>query len=67
MPKSEAKAKADAKYNKKAYQVIPFTIRRDAELNKDAIKAYASSRGESINGFILRAVMETIEREQADA
>ncbi len=30
---------------------------------KDIIKAHASNRGESMNGFIIRAIDETMERE----
>lgn len=32
---------------------------------KDAIKAHAESMGESVNGFINRAIDETIERDKA--
>jgi len=66
MPKSEAKARADAKFNKKTYERIGFDVRRDAEMNGDFIRAHASSMGESINGFIKRAVAETIERDKAE-
>lgn len=32
---------------------------------KDQIKAHAQKRGESVNGFIGRAITETIERDDA--
>lgn len=32
---------------------------------KDAIKSHAQKRGESVNGFIARAITETIERDDA--
>ena len=32
--------------------------------NKDIIKAHAESMGESVNGFIGRAINETIERDK---
>lgn len=32
---------------------------------KDEIKAHAAKRGESVNGFIGRAITETIERDDA--
>ena len=32
---------------------------------KDTIKAHAEARGESVNGFINRAIDETIERDNA--
>jgi predicted HicB family RNase H-like nuclease len=31
---------------------------------KDAIKAHAEARGESVNGFINRAIQETMERDK---
>ena len=33
---------------------------------KDLIKAHAESKGESINGFVNRAINETMEREKSD-
>ncbi len=33
--------------------------------SKNTIKAHAESRGESVNGFINRAIQETIERDNA--
>ena len=64
---SKAKAEADARWHKKAYERIALTVRRDAEINGDLIRAHATSKGESMNGFILRAVAETIERDKATA
>ena len=62
--KTPAKAAADARYNKKTYERLAFEVRRDSELNGDAIRAHAAERGESLNGFIKRAVAETIERDR---
>jgi predicted HicB family RNase H-like nuclease len=33
---------------------------------KESIKSHAESRGESVNGFINRAINETIERDEQD-
>ncbi len=33
---------------------------------KDDIKAHAAARGESVNGFINRAITETMERERRE-
>ena len=63
MPRSEAQKRADAKYVKKAYEQIKFTVRRDAEIDGDYIRAHAAKQGESLNGFLKRAVAETIERD----
>ena len=64
MPKSEAKKRSDAKYDKKTYEQLNFKVRRDAEINGNYIRAHAIEQGESINGFINRAVKETIERDR---
>lgn len=32
---------------------------------KEAVKAHADSKGESVNGFINRAIVETMERDSA--
>ncbi len=66
MPKSKAKAEADARFNKKAYERIAFELRRDAEINGDTIRTHAVARGESVNGFLKRAVAQTIERDNAE-
>ena len=67
MPKNPAKAEADARFNKKTYHQIAFILRRDALINADMVKAHAAARGESVNGFLTRAVMETIERDNAES
>lgn len=33
--------------------------------NKDIVKAHAEAQGESLNGFINRAISETMERDKA--
>lgn len=65
MPKSEAKKRADAKFNKKTYDHLAFIVRRDSELNGDFIRAYAAARGETLNGFIKRAIAEAVENDKA--
>ena len=67
MPASEAQLKAKARYSKKTYERIAFDVRRDAEINGDYIRSHAKAMGESMNGFIKRAVAETIERDKAKA
>lgn len=63
MTASKARIEANARYNKKAYERIALTVRRDAEINGDFIRTHASAMGESLNGFIMRAVKEAIERD----
>ena len=58
---TEAQAKAHKKYigSKATIQLVTETE------NRDAIKAHAERMGESMAGFILRAIKETMERDQA--
>lgn len=57
---SAAQNKATQKYIKSAYDEIKIRI---AKGNKDTIKAHAAKQGESLNGFINRAISETMERD----
>ena len=59
---SKAQQKAVAKYMKNNYDEIKI---RTAKGQKDIIKSHASERGESVNAFIIRAVSETMERDNA--
>lgn len=61
MPASKAQQKAVAKYMKENYDEIKIRFPKG---EKDSIKAYAASRGESMNAFIYRAIQETMEREK---
>ena len=61
---SQAKMDANARYDKKTYDTVLVKFRKDAELTLALIKAHAASRGESVNGFIVRAVAEAIERDK---
>lgn len=54
-----ARAKANAKY---IAQFAEVKVRMTPE-RRDAIKAYAEARGESLNAFINRAIDEVMERE----
>ena len=55
--KSDAQRRAVAKYNAANYERIELRVDKGT---KDAIKAHAEQRGESVNGFINRAIEETI-------
>lgn len=48
------------RYNDKTYDRINLTVPKG---QKNVIKAHAESRGESVNGFIQRAIDETIIRD----
>ena len=62
MPESKRKAKWQNDYIAKTYDRINLTVPKG---DKDKIKAHAESMGESVNGFINRAIDETIERDKA--
>lgn len=58
MPASKAQQKAVSKYMKENYDEIKLRVPKGG---KDAIKAHAESHGESVNGFINRAISEVTE------
>lgn len=60
-PMSEARKRANAKYNAKAYTKLMVRIRKEDE---DAIRAAIEASGESVNGYILKAIRQRMEREQ---
>ncbi len=55
-----SKTRAQNRYIEKAYDRINLTVPKG---HKDKIKAHAQQRGESVNGFIGRAIEETMERD----
>ena len=59
---SQAQNKATQKYIRNNYDDI--RVRTDKG-NKERIKAHATERNESLNGFINRAISETMERDKA--
>lgn len=60
MAVSKAQQKAVSKYMKENYDEIKVRVPKGS---KDAIKDHAETRGETLNGFINRAINETIERD----
>ena len=58
-----AQTKAKNKYNAKAYDSLRIVVKKG---RKDIIKAHAESKGESLNGFVTRAIDETMKRDNAD-
>ena len=56
---SEARKRANEKYNAKAYDQIKIVVKKG---EKDIIKAYAESQGMSLNGFINQAIKEAMEQ-----
>ena len=64
MAVSKAQQKAVTKYDAKAYDK---TLLRLPKGRLDTVKAHASARGESTNGFIGRAILEAMERDSGTA
>ena len=59
---TEARKRANEKYNAKAYDRINIAIPKG---EKETIRAHAEQQGESVNGFIKRAIDETMKRDKA--
>ena len=60
MPASKAQQRAVSKYMKENYDVYQIRMPKG---RRAEIKAHAEAQGESVNGFITRAIDETIERD----
>ena len=61
MDKTSSKVKD--RYNAKAYDELKTRVPKG---EKDKIKSHAESKGESLNGFVNRAIDEAIERDNTD-
>ncbi len=61
---SKAQQKAVAKYMKNNYDELKI---RTEKGQKDIIKAHAEALGESMNQFVIRAINETMERDNQKA
>lgn len=62
MPVSQAQKKATAKYEQQNYDKVLLRLEKG---KKDKIKLHAENRGESLNGFVNRAIDEAMERDKA--
>ena len=62
MPVSKAQQKAVNKYMSENYDRINLTVPKG---QKEIIKAHAEARGESVNGFVNRAISEAMDRDNA--
>ena len=63
MAKTQGKSstRAKNKYNANNYDSLRIVVPKG---QKEIINAHAQSRGESLNGFVKRAINETMEREK---
>lgn len=60
MGKTSSKVKD--RYNAKAYDELKIRVSKG---NKDIIKAHAAEQGESLNGFVNRAIDEAMQRDSS--
>lgn len=60
---TEARKEANARYEAKTVERISLVLPKG---KKAIIKAHAEARGESVNGFINRAIDETMERDNTE-
>ena len=58
-----AQTRAKNKYNAKAYDSLRIVVKKG---RKEIIKAHAEQQGESINGFVNRAIDEAMERDTTE-
>lgn len=61
MAVSKAQQKAVNKYVREKYDKLLLTMPKG---EKDIIKAHAAAQGESVNGFIGRAIVNQMERDR---
>ena len=61
MPASKAQQRATNKYMKANYDRVNLTLPKG---RKAELQAHASDRGESVNGFINRAIDEQVKRDK---
>lgn len=57
---TEAKKEGNKRWDAKNLDRLSIALPKGS---KEEIKAHANSKGESVNGFISRAIKETMERE----
>lgn len=63
MATSEAQKKASINYAKKALKRIPLDVQKE---KYDEIKAAAEQAGETVNGYIKKAIDDRMERENKE-
>lgn len=61
MPLTDKQKQQRIEYAKKNLKRVPLDVQKE---KYDEIKAHAETRGETVNGFIKRAIDETIERDK---
>lgn len=75
MPLSESRKKANEKYNAANYEQMQIRLRKDgkdpqtgnSQPTKEQIASHAEKQGETVNAFVIRAIAETMRRDQESA
>lgn len=60
MPTTDAQRRASAKYRAKTYDEIKLLVPKGS---REEIRLHAVARSESLNGFVNRAIRETMARD----
>lgn len=60
---AKTRAEINMEYAKKNLKRIPFDVQKE---HYEEIKAHADAKNESVNGFIKRAISETMERDKEE-
>lgn len=63
MAKTKTSSAVKNRYNAKAYDQLPIRVKKG---KKSDLQAYVAQRGESLNGFVNRAIEEAIERDKQE-
>lgn len=63
VPLTESQKKANTKYREKSIKRVPLDVQKE---KYEEIKTAATAAGESVNGYIKKAVDQRMERETAD-
>lgn len=58
-----ARTRANNKWNAKAYDRVNLVFKKDTSPTKEEVQAAADAAGESLNGYIVGAVKQRMERE----
>lgn len=59
---NDVQRRATNKYNAKAYDQTLIRFRKDGDMTLEAVREAAERSGESLQGFILAAIREKMER-----
>lgn len=60
---TEARIRANAKYEKKAYQNIRVRIRQDdPEISLESLQSAADAAGQSVNAYVIQAIKDRMSK-----